>query len=130
MISRRSFVASCAGAAVAAQPSETSNVLPLKVPDGGLQPQAVIDPNGIIHLVYLYGDPAAADIGYVRKAPGDSQFSEPIKINDQAGSAIALGTVRGAHLALGRSGRVHVAWNGSGKAAPKAARNSAPMLYT
>lgn len=130
MISRRSFVASCAGAAVAGQGSGTSNVVPLKVPDGGLQPQAVIDPNDVIHLIYLYGNPAAADIGYVRKAPGDRQFSEPIKVNDQPGSAIALGTVRGAHLALGKSGRVHVAWNGSAKAVPKAARNSAPMVYT
>jgi hypothetical protein len=130
MISRRSFVASCAGAAFAGRASGTSNVVRLKVPDGGLQPQAVIDPNDVIHLIYLYGNPAAADIGYVRKAPGDRQFSEPIKVNDQPGSAIALGTVRGAHLALGKSGRVHVAWNGSAKAAPKAARNSAPMLYT
>jgi hypothetical protein len=130
MISRRSFVASCAGAAMAAQASGASEVVLLKVPDGGLQPQAAADTHGVIHLIYLYGDPAAADVGYVRKAPDDRQFSEPVRVNDQPGSAIALGTVRGAHLALGRSGRVHVAWNGSANAGPKGARNSAPMLYT
>jgi hypothetical protein len=115
---------------VVARASGTSEVVLLKVPDGGLQPQAVVDPNGVIHLVYLHGDPAASDIGYVRKAPGDRQFSKPIRVNDQPGSAVALGTVRGAHVALGRSGRVHVAWNGSANAGPKGARNSAPMLYT
>jgi len=129
MISRRFFVASCVGAALT-QASETRDVVLLKVPDGGLQPQAVVDSSDVIHLIYLYGDPAAADIGYVRKAPGDRQFSEPIRVNDQPGSAIAVGTVRGAHLAIGRLDRIHVAWNGSAKAGPKAARNSAPMLYT
>jgi hypothetical protein len=130
MISRRSFFASCAGAALAAQASEARDVVLLKVPDGGLQPQAAVDPMGVIHVIYLYGDPAGADVGYVRKAPGDRQFSKPIRVNDQPGSAIAVGTVRGAHLSIGRFGRIHVAWNGSGKTGPKAARDSAPMLYT
>jgi hypothetical protein len=130
MISRRSFFASCAGVALATQASETSDVVLLKVPDGGLQPQAAVDSKGTIHVIYLYGDPAAADVGYVRKIPGERAFSDPIRVNDQPGSAIALGTVRGAHLAIGKMGRIHVAWNGSGKAEPKTTRNSAPMLYT
>jgi hypothetical protein len=130
MISRRSFFASCAGAALAMQASETRDVVLLKVPEGGLQPQAAVDSKGTIHVIYLFGDPAAADIGYVRKTPGNGQFSDPIRVNDQPGSAIALGTVRGAHLAIGRSGRIHVAWNGSAKAEPKTTRNSTPMLYT
>src|SRR5438045_2687504 len=95
VISRRSFLACCGGAALTAQASETRGVVVLKVPDGGLQPQAIVDAKRVIHLIYLYGDPAAADIGYVRKAPGDRQFSEPIRVNDQPGSAIAVGTVRG-----------------------------------
>ncbi|MGI9075440.1 MAG: sialidase family protein [Bryobacteraceae bacterium] len=64
------------------------------------------------------------------KAPNEPNFSAPIRVNHQPGSAILLGTVRGAHIALGRSERVHVAWNGSSKAEPKGPRNSAPMLYT
>jgi hypothetical protein len=130
MISRRSFFASCAGAALAIQGSETTDVVLLKVPESGLQPQAAVDSKGTIHVIYLYGDPAGADIGYVRKEAGDRQFSDPIRVNDQPGSAIALGTVRGAHLAVGRLGRIHVAWNGSKIANPKAVRNSTPMLYT
>jgi hypothetical protein len=95
-----------------------------------VQPQAAVDSSGVIHLIYLYGDPAAADIGYVRKAPRETGFSAPICVNDQPGSAIALGTVRGARLALGSRGAVHVAWNGSSKAAPKGPHGSTPMLYT
>ena len=88
------------------------------------------DEEGIIHLVYLYGDPGAAEIGYVRKGPQEREFSTPIRVNSHPGSAVALGTVRGAHLALGKAGRIHVAWNGSSAAEPKGPRGSAPMIYT
>ncbi len=127
---RRSFLASCAGSALLGGASPRNSVVSLKTPSGGLQPQAVVDSLGVIHLIYLYGDPGAADIAYVRKAPGEQSFSSAIRVNDQPGSAIALGTVRGPHIALGRSGRLHVAWNGSSKAEPKGPRNSVPMLYT
>ncbi|MGI9072175.1 MAG: hypothetical protein ACR2JB_12885 [Bryobacteraceae bacterium] len=70
----------------------------MKVPDDGLQSQAAVDPKGTIHLIYLYDDPTAADITYVRIIPGERDFSEPIRVNDQPGSAVALATVRGAHL--------------------------------
>ncbi len=128
--SRRAFLASSAGSALLLHADQARDVRFLKTPNGGLQPQAIVDSSGVIHLIYLYGDPAAADIGYVRKNPGESGFSAPIRVNNQPGSAIALGTVRGAHLALGRSDGIHVAWNGSSKAEPKGPRNSAPMLYS
>jgi hypothetical protein len=130
VISRRSFFGSCARAALASQSSNVTDVALLKVPEGGLQPQAAVDSKGTIHVIYLYGDPAAADIGYVRKGPDDRQFSDPIRVNDQPGSAIALGTVRGARLSIGKLGRIHVAWNGSANAEPKAGRTPPPMLYT
>ncbi len=129
-LSRRVFLAACAGPVIALEASSAPDVEFLKIPGGGLQPQSAVDRRGVIHLVYLYGDPAAADVAYVRKGPRDKEFSAPIRVNGRPGSAIALGTVRGAHLALGKEGRVHVAWNGSSNAEPKAARNSAPMLYT
>src|SRR5258708_1449801 len=106
-ISRRSFLISSTGSALLLRADEQRGVDLLKTPNGGLQPQAVVDSSGVIHLIYLYGDPAAADIGYTRKSPGDSDFSRPIRVNNQPGSAVALGTVRGAHLALGRSDRIH-----------------------
>lgn len=102
----------------------------IRTPDGGVQPQAAVDESGVIHVVYLYGDPGAADIGYVRKEPHAANFSTPIRVNSESGSAVAVGTVRGARLALGRDGHVHVVWNGSSKAASKTPPNTFPMLYS
>ncbi len=100
----------------------------LRVPDGGIQPQAIVDGKGVLHLVYLNGEPKGCDVFYARREAGQSGFSVPLRVNSQPGSAIALGTVRGAQLALGRQGRVHAAWNGSDQAEPKSA-GGAPMLY-
>jgi hypothetical protein len=98
----------------------------VRAPDGGLQPQAILDAAGVLHLVYLKGDPKACDVFYVQRPTGTTNFSAPIRVNSEPNSAIAIGTIRGVQLALGRNGRPHVAWNGCG--APKAERG-APMLY-
>ena len=102
-------------------------VTPLRVPDGGIQPQVAVDERGTIHLVYFRGEPAHGDISYVRSTGGT--FSRPIRVNHQSGSAIATGTVRGAQIAVGRNGRVHVAWNGSGIAVPKVQSGTGPLMY-
>jgi hypothetical protein len=103
----------------------------LKTPDGGIQPQAVLDARGVLHLLYYKGDPAAGDLYYVRRGPGQERFSAPLRVNSQPGSAIAVGSIRGGQLAVGKGGRVHVAWNGSGKARPQGpGRYNAPMLYS
>jgi hypothetical protein len=128
-VTRRSFLSSFAGSVLLANGSLRDSAILLKTPQGGLQPQAVVDSSGVIHLVYLYGDPSAADIAYVKRAPSEQDFSAPIRVNTQPGTAIALGTVRGAHIALGRSGRVHVTWNGSSTAEPKGPQKSSPLLY-
>ena len=115
-------------AASAAVPERLVEVV--QTPDGGIQPQAVIDAKGTVHLVYFKGEPAAGDLFYTRRERGARSFAPPLRVNSQPGSAVAIGTVRGGQLALGRGGRVHVAWNGSGKALPKNADGSSPMLYT
>jgi hypothetical protein len=102
----------------------------VKTPDGGIQPQAVIDTKGAIHLVYFKGSPPACDVFYVRAEPGSSSFSQPIRVNSQPASAIAVGTIRGAQIALGQNGRIHVAWNGSGQGKTKNPNGGVPMLYT
>jgi hypothetical protein len=101
----------------------------IRTPNGGLQPQAVADASGALHLVYFAGEPSAGDVFYVRRERGKEDFSSPIRVNSQPGSAIATGTIRGAHIAAGRNGRVHVSWNGSNQASPRGPENSAPMLY-
>ena len=84
-----------------------------RVPNHGIQPQALVDGRGAIHLLYFLGDPSGGDIFYVRQEPGEASFSAPVRVNSQPGTAIALGTIRGAQMALGRNGRVHVTWNGN-----------------
>ena len=111
----------------------------LRVPDGGLQPQAAVDSRSVLHLIYFKGDPAHGDIMYVRSSDWGSHFSAPVRVNSQPGSALALGSIRGARLALGMDSRVFVAWNGSTEAQPKAPLNPAmsadspyngtPMLF-
>src|SRR5262245_36077521 len=101
----------------------------IRTPNGGLQPQAVADASGAMHMVYFAGEPSAGDVFYVRRERGKEDFSSPIRVNSQLGSAIATGTIRGAHIAVGRNGRVHVSCNGSNQASPRGSENSAPMLY-
>jgi len=110
--------------------AQPSKVTLTKTPDGGIQPQAVLDEKGTLHLVYFKGSPDAGDIFYVRKPPSTTAFSRPIRVNSVPGSVIAIGSVRGAQLAVGKNGIVHVAWLGSDKAEPRGPANSMPMVYT
>jgi hypothetical protein len=121
-------------ASMAAQRPQTrssNHVTILRVPHGGIQPQVAIDEKGALHLIYFAGDPSHGDLYYVQSADSGASFSDPIRINHEPGSSIAVGNVRGAHLAVGRNGRIHVAWNGTlppDSASPSAQR--LPMLYT
>lgn len=101
----------------------------LKTPNSGIQPQAVMDGTGVLHLVYFKGKDGGGDLFYVRRDPG-KEFSEPLRVNSQPGSAVAVGTIRGAQLTLGKDHRVHVAWNGSSTAQPRGPNDGAPMLYS
>ena len=98
------------------------------VPDGGLQPQAAIDARGTIHLIYYKGEPAAGDLYYVRLPAGARTLSAPIRVNSEAGSAIAAGAVRGGRIALGRDGWVHVAWNAA-RPVVRDGESITPMWY-
>ncbi|MBK7997441.1 MAG: hypothetical protein IPK15_01580 [Verrucomicrobia bacterium] len=112
------FVIAQAGAAVSIE----------RLPESGLQPQAIAAPDGTIHLIYLVGEAKASDILYRRRTT-DGGWSDPLKVNSQAGSAVAIGTIRGPQFALGRDGRAHVVWNGSQSATPKAVNGGSPLLY-
>jgi hypothetical protein len=98
-----------------------------RVPEGGLQPQAVVDSAGITHLVYFKGDPKAGNLFYVKRARDEASFSKAVQVNSKRGDAIAIGTIRGVQIALGRNDRLHVAWNGSDTAK---GHPGAPMYYT
>ncbi|MBX3279091.1 MAG: exo-alpha-sialidase [Acidobacteria bacterium] len=108
---------------------ESGKVAVVRTPHSGLQPQAVMDGSGTLHLIYFKGEPGAGDVFYVVREPGKESFSSPIRVNSRPGSVIATGTIRGAHLAVGRHGRVHVSWMGSQTAEPKGPGGATPMLY-
>jgi hypothetical protein len=107
-----------------------------RVPNGGIQPQVAVEPNGTIHLIYFLGQPQAGDLFYVRLTPAGDVSSRPLRVNSQEGSVIATGTIRGGQIAIEGGGRVHVAWNGSNSALPHGPINPEsgdpgnPMLYT
>lgn len=87
----------------------------IPVPNGGVQPQAVADARGTLHLIYFKGENAGAgNLFYVRREAGADRFSAPIQVNSRPGSACAVGSVRGGQIALGKGGRPHVVWNGVG----------------
>ena len=82
------------------------------VPEGGLQPEVAVGPDGMVHLVYLRGEAGSADVRYTWRRAGQS-WAEAQTVNSRPGSAIAIGSIRGAQVAVGKAGRVHVIWNGS-----------------
>lgn len=110
------YVIPVASQTPAAEPA--SKVKRLRVPNGGIQPQVVVDGRGVLHMIYYQGDPRHGDIFYVRSSDEGGAFSRPLRVNSVQGSAIAIGNIRGAHLAVAKGSRVHVAWNGSGRGGP------------
>ena len=121
--------------AASVRTTDDPSVLLLRVPNGGIQPEAVVDERGLLHLLYFAGEARAGDLFYVRSKDYGHTFTMPVRVNSQPGSAIATGTIRGGQIAIGRGGRVHVTWNGSDAASPKGVANpangqpTAPFLY-
>jgi hypothetical protein len=128
-------LATAAGTITHTNARASASVTLVRVPHGGIQPEVAIDLEGVLHLIYFEGTPAAGNLFYVRSQDAGATFSAPVRVNSQAGSAVAIGTIRGGQLAIGRGGRVHVAWNGSDAASPRGLPNpadghpSAPLLY-
>ena len=111
-------------------PAAPPSVTTMRVPHGGIQPQAATDAQGVVHLIYFKNDPHNGDLFYVKSGDGGQVWSRPIQVNSFPGSNVAVGNMRGAHLALGRGGRVHVGWMGSKNAEPRAPGGGFPMLYS
>ncbi len=84
-----------------------------KTPHGGIQPQAIVDATGRVHLLYYKGQPREGDLFYVTRATGQKGFPTPLKVNSIGGSACCIGSVFRTRMALGPDGIVHVLWNGS-----------------
>ncbi len=113
---------------VIAHASANNRIEILRTPDGGIQPQAVADKNGAVHLIYFKGEGKGGNIFYVRRNFSAEKFSAPIQINSLPDSAIAIGTIRGAQIALGKNGRVHIVWNGNGEV-KNSTHHGPPLWY-
>jgi len=98
------------------------------LPDGAIQPQAVVDANDVVHMVFFTGKPAGGDVYYVTLAADGRRLSVPVRVNSIEGSALATGSVRGAQVSLGRNGFIHVAWHGS-KPLVDGTGTDVPMWY-
>ena len=98
------------------------------LPESGIQPQVVVTAAGVVHLVYLKGDPKACDIRHATLLVGQSEWTTPVTVNSKPRSAIAAGTIRGAQIALGKDGSLQVIWNGSADAKP-GKMPQAPLLH-
>src|SRR5207248_10265420 len=79
-------------------PEKPGKVTLLRVPNGGIQPQAAVDARGTLHLIYFKGKAGAGDLFYVGRRAGEKRFSDPVRVNSRPGSAIATGTIRGGQL--------------------------------
>lgn len=86
--------------------SETSErVQVTRIPHGGVVPDAEIDPAGKIHVAYVAGH----DLYYVTSADEGKTFSQPIRVNSEAGT-VNSGKYRGPDLAVGQNRQIHIIW--------------------
>jgi hypothetical protein len=99
------------------------------LPEGGTQPQAVMDDRQVLHVLYFKGTPAGGDLYYMRRLPGSGDFSTPLQVNSVPASAMATGSVRGGQLSVGANGRPHVAWYGA-QEVDVAGSKRRPVWYT
>ena len=58
--------------------ADSPRVKLLRTPQDGIQPQAVVDHRGVVHLIYYKGEGGGGDVFYVRQEPGQETFSKPI----------------------------------------------------
>jgi hypothetical protein len=101
--------AAAAAARTAGRPL-APEVIIRRVPEGGIQPRAMLDGHRTLHLLYFKGAPAGGDLYYVTSRDLGRTLSPQVRVNSTPASVLATGTMRGGQLALGRDGRVHVAW--------------------
>jgi hypothetical protein len=98
------------------------------LPNHGVQPQALVDSKGVLHVLFLAGEPTACDLFHCTLDAMTRQLTEPQRINHDSGNAIAVGTIRGVQAAIGRDDRLHLVWNGGVMDAQ--GKRSANVFYT
>ena len=82
----------------------------LRAPAGASLPQAAVDGDGRLHLIYYTGSMSSGDLWHVTRARGAADWSAPQRVNSEPHSVTGLGPVDGGQLAIGPAGRLHVTW--------------------
>src|SRR5260221_4005850 len=80
--------------AVQGQQGDSSKVAVLRVPDRGIQPQVAVDAKGVVHLLYFKGEPGGRDGYYARSEDGSQFYKQPLRVNSQSGSVLAMANIR------------------------------------
>jgi len=125
------LVAVLLGVAPAPQaPARDGRVRLVRVPDGGIQPQALVDSNGDVELLFFRGKPGGGSLFVAKSSDGARNFSAARPVNGATSCAIATGTVRSARFVLGRGDSLHVVWMGGDGAQPRAPHDATPLLYS
>src|SRR6267154_4575203 len=115
--------------AIRTKPPAMPIITLLRTPHEGIQPQTVLDRDGVLHMIYFKGDASAGDIEYVRRQASGQDFSQPIRVNSETQSAVAIGSVRGPQLAIGRNGRAYAIWFGPQSQAGES-RDAMPVFFS
>src|SRR5713226_8278222 len=99
----------------------------LRTPNEGIQPQTVLDRDGVLHMIYVKGDASAGDIEYVSRKVYEKDFSDTMpvffsRLND-SGTAFetqrnlmqyAKGGDGGLSVAADALGDVYAVWHAVG----------------
>src|SRR5262245_22952475 len=108
-------IAALLGLGIASLSQGAEKVSLQATPNGGIRPQVVVDGKGVVHLVYAWNPnpgerPGGDNLAYVRKEPGQSEFSKPIDVNSVPRSVYRLVP---SEMAVCHDGRIHVSWAAS-----------------
>lgn len=77
----------------------------VRVPQGGIAPDAALGPSGEVYLVYGKEKNAF----FALSQDGSRTFSRPLRLNRLA-DTVLVGHERGPKIAVGRNGIIHVVW--------------------
>jgi hypothetical protein len=99
----------CCPLTVTSKDNEGDKVRVVSLPDQAMVPDAEVDSDGVIHVAYFADD----DIYYTKSSDDGKSFSNPLRVNAEAGFASG-GAFRGPDIAVGGDGRVHVVWYNAG----------------
>ena len=53
----------------------------MRCPDGGVQPQAMVDSVGKVHLIYLKGEEGKSDVFYVCSSDGGKSWGPDLSLD-------------------------------------------------